>query len=824
MPAAHSYSHLSLLSFSWAVLFGVSPAVFLSFFLTIFLTIFVGGSPGAFLGQLVVMTLWSRLASAMVLLVVATICALGLVGDGFAGFGVATLAVAALAMVVALVLAAAIAWSLSRQLTQMTRAVESLSRGDPVALPSEGSREMATLAAAFAELSSQFGTRQNLLGNTVESIRDCVVVADENAVVVVANAAARRLLGVDPGFDSLTGVRKFACFLSDGVTPLTISDSPLARALRGENVDDFELVVETEQSGARAYIVANARPLHDARGKLRGAVTVLRDVTEQKRAHQALIDSEQMAQSIAMTALDAFVQTDENGFILDWSPQAEVLTGWTRAESIGVKVVELVFPEPLRAGHRQRVAQFLREVAGGATGMRYESAALHREGREFFAEVSLTALRRGDGYIINAFVRDITQKRAAEAQLIQALKMESLGQLTGGIAHDFNNMLTVITGTIEILADGVKDTPHLASITRLISEAADRGASLTASLLAFARKQPLQPTEIDVNDLVGDAVRLLSPILGNHIEIETALNGDAWPAFVDRSQLSAALVNLAINGRDAMPNGGKLTIATGNFTLGVPEATARGVERAGDYVGIEVSDTGTGIPQALLDRIFDPFFSTKEVGQGTGLGLSMVFGFAKQSHGSVDVRSDEGSGTTFRIYLPKADTSALQPPAQDEPRVLGGNETILCVEDDRKIRDYVTMQLENLGYKVIVAANADEALAIVRQGAAFDLLFTDIVMPGSMNGRQLAETLMAGRPSLRVLFTSGYSDGALPLHGRTGQGIPLLTKPYRRAELARMLRRCLDIAVDPAGDPIPTPYSVQPDLERFLRKFPPKQD
>jgi CheY-like chemotaxis protein len=250
---------------------------------------------------------------------------------------------------------------------------------------------------------------------------------------------------------------------------------------------------------------------------------------------------------------------------------------------------------------------------------------------------------------------------------------------------------------------------------------------------------------------------------------------------------------------------------------------ARGVEHAGDYVTVEVSDTGAGIAQPHLDRIFDPFFSTREVGRGTGLGLSMVFGFAKQSRGSVDVRSEDGRGTTFRIYLPKADKSALQPAAQDEDLpAQGGSETILCVEDDRKIRDYVTMQLEGLGYKVIAAANADEALAIVGQGAAFDLLFTDIVMPGSMNGRQLAETMMAGRPSLRVLFTSGYSDGALPLQNRSGLGIPLLAKPYRRAELARKLRRCLDLAVDPAGDPVPLPYSVQGDVERFLRNNSPK--
>lgn len=755
----------------------------------------------------------------MVLLVVATICALGLFGDGFAGFGHATLVVGAIAIVVALVLAAAVARSLSRPLAQITRSGEGLSHGEAVPMPSDGCPE-----TAFAEWSGQLGTKQNLLENTVESIRDSVVVVDENAVVVVANAAARRLLGVDRGFDSLTGVRKFASFLRDGVTPLQIPDSPLARALRGENVDDFELVVQPEQPDARAYIVANARPLRDELGHFCGAVTVLRDMTEQKRAYQALVDSEQIAQAIIKSSLDAFVQTDENGCILDWSPQAEVLTGWTRSAALGVKTVELLVPERDREAHRQRSALFLQEAAGGAPGMRYETRALHRDGHEFMVEVSLTVLRRGDGYIVNAFVRDITQRRAAEAQLIQALKMESLGQLTGGIAHDFNNLLTVITGTIEILADGVKDIPHLASITKLISDAADRGANLTASLLAFARKQPLQPAEIDVNDLIGEAARLLTPVLGKHIDVETALSGDAWLAFVDRSQLSAALVNLAINARDAMPNGGKLTFATGNFTLGVPEAMARGVERAGDYVAIEVSDTGTGIPQADLDRIFDPFFSTKEVGRGTGLGLSMVFGFAKQSHGSVDVRSEEGSGATFRIFLPKADTSALQPPTQDDPPAQGGNETILCVEDDRKIRDYVTMQLETLGYKVIVAGNADEALAIVRQGAAFDVLFTDIVMPGSMNGRQLAEALMAGRPSLRVLFTSGYSDGALPLQGRVGQGIPLLAKPYRRAELARLLRRCLDIAVDPAGDPIPTPYSVQPELERFLRKYPPQEE
>lgn len=774
-----------------------------------------------FFGQWVVMSLWGRLALAMVFLVVATICALGLFNQGFSAVSRSALAGGAIAVLLALVLALAIARSLTRPLTQMTRAVQGLSRGELVAMPSDGGREIAILAAAFAGMSAQLSTKQNLLENTVESIRDSVLVADETGVIVVANAAARRLLGVGQGFNSVTGTRKFLCFFADGATPMPIPSSPLARALRGENVDDFELVVQPEAPGESVHIVANARPLRDERGNLRGAVTVLRDITEQRRAHQALVDGEQMAQAIVKTALDAFIQGDENGVVLDWSPQAEAVTGWARAEAVGVNVVDLLFPEPLRVGHRQRFARFLHEAAGGAMGMRYESPALHRDGHEYFVEISLTALRRGDGYIINTFVRDITQKRSAEEQLIQAQKMESIGQLTGGIAHDFNNMLTVITGTIEILEDGVKDIPHLASVAKMISEAADRGAQLTASLLAFARKQPLRPSEIDVNELIREVVRLLSPTLGNKIETEAVLDKYVWPAFVDRSQLSSALVNLAINARDAMPDGGKLTFATSNVTLGVPDAVASGVERAGDYVTIEATDTGTGIPQSILDKIFDPFFSTKEVGRGTGLGLSMVFGFVKQSGGSVEVQSEDGHGTTFRIYLPKADMSALQLPTQDEQPVQGGNETILCVEDDRKIRDYVTIELESLGYKVLVAADAAEALAIANEGAAFDLLFTDIVMPG-MNGRQLAETMMVGRPSLRVLFTSGYGGGAIPLQGRVGHGIPLLTKPYRRAELARMLRRCLDLAVDPAGDPIPLPYSVQSDLHRFLRENPPK--
>jgi PAS domain S-box-containing protein len=542
------------------------------------------------------------------------------------------------------------------------------------------------------------------------------------------------------------------------------------------------------------------------------------EAARQEEARQALVESEQKAQAIIKTALDAFFQTDKKGVILEWGPQAEALTGWTRKEAIGADVVELLVPPHLRDAYRQRRQKRLRDESGTPAGIRFEAPMMHRDGREFLVEVSATALRHGDRYFLNNFVRDITQQRIAEEHLIQAQKMEAVGQLTGGIAHEFNNLLTVITGTIEILADGVKGNPSLASITKLISDAADRGARLTSSLLAFARKQPLQPTEIDVNELIGEVIQLLSLTFGRHIKIATKLSGDAWPALVDRAQLSSALVDLAINARDAMEGSGSLTLATSNMVFGIREAMAIGVERAGDYVVIDVSDTGPGIAPSIRDKIFDPFFSTKEVGKGTGLGLSMVFGFLKQSGGSIEVLGEEGCGATFRIYLPKADASAIPFVEGDERPVLGGHETVLCVEDDREVREFVTMQLKSFGYKVISAVDAAEALAIAGRGTPFDLLFTDIVMSGSMNGRQLAERMLAERPALRVLFTSGYAYAALHAHGRAGQGIPILTKPYRKAELARMLRRCLDPAVDSAGDPIPLPYSVQPELNRFLRK------
>jgi len=392
-------------------------------------------------------------------------------------------------------------------------------------------------------------------------------------------------------------------------------------------------------------------------------------------------------------------------------------------------------------------------------------------------------------------VRRFQEIEATESQVRQAQKMEAIGQLTGGVAHDFNNILTVITGTIEILGDAVKDRPHLAQITSLISAAAARGADLTQHLLAFARRQPLQPRNTDVNALIVDAARLLRPTLGEQIEIESMLSPDSAPALIDPSQLSTAILNLALNARDAMPDGGKLTLETKNVVLDDDYAGMNNDVTAGDYVMIAVSDTGTGIPANLIEKVFEPFFTTKDVGKGSGLGLSMVYGFVKQSNGHIKIYSEEGHGTTVKLYLPQAAGVAGVAHAQAAeaglPTFERGDKSILIVEDDALVREYVVTQIGNLGYKTLAASNATEALAIINGPDLIDLLFTDVIIPGGMNGRQLANEALLRRPELKVLYTSGYTENAIVHHGRLDAGVLLLPKPYLSSDLAQMIRTAL---------------------------------
>jgi len=388
--------------------------------------------------------------------------------------------------------------------------------------------------------------------------------------------------------------------------------------------------------------------------------------------------------------------------------------------------------------------------------------------------------------------RNVNALKESERQLRQAQKMQAIGQLTGGVAHDLNNILTVVTGGIEIIADGVADRPELKEVATMVDQAVVRASDLTHGLLSFSRKQPLQPRSIDVNALMLDTVKLLRPTLGGGIEIEVEPSSELRPALADPSQLGSALINLAVNARDAMGGSGKLLLETGNVDLDQAYAEQHDEVSAGRYVMLAVSDNGCGIPAAIRDRVFEPFFTTKPVGEGTGLGLSMVYGFVKQSGGHIELYSEEGHGTTIRLYLPCA---TLPEPGLDSaapPLAQGGRESVLVVEDDALVRSYVMKHLQALGYTAHSAASAAEAMAMVYDDVNFDLLFTDVMLAGGMNGPQLADELRRYKPGLKVLFTSGYTENAVLHHGRLDMRVHMLPKPYRRAELARMLRLVLD--------------------------------
>jgi PAS domain S-box-containing protein len=465
------------------------------------------------------------------------------------------------------------------------------------------------------------------------------------------------------------------------------------------------------------------------------------------------------------------------------------VTGYLPEETVGRPPQFLADPD-LDESEVKR----LREAIALGHPMTVTIPGHRKDGQLYWSEIHLSSIRDdvGDVQFIISMHTDVTARLEAEEALRQTMKMEALGKLTGGVAHDFNNILTVITGTIEILASAVADRPQLAAIAKMIGEAAGRGSEITRRLLAFARKQPLQPQETDINALVMDTVNLLQPSLGAQTDIDVALEPDTWPALVDPSQLVTALVNLSVNARDAMPNGGKLTFETGNVLL---DESCVGDNRdllPGTYVMIAVTDTGTGIPAEIRDKIFEPFFTTKDERKGTGLGLSMVYGFVKQSGGSLKINSEEGRGTSVKIYLPRAGQYAVAfvAPTLDSPSDASG-EVILVVEDDTMVRDYVTAQLKSLGYQTVAAENAAEALGLVQLGLTFDLLFTDIVMPGSMDGSELARVVRGLRPSVKVLFTSGYTDKAIAGEGGLQPGVLLLQKPYRMGELARMIRAAL---------------------------------
>ncbi len=389
------------------------------------------------------------------------------------------------------------------------------------------------------------------------------------------------------------------------------------------------------------------------------------------------------------------------------------------------------------------------------------------------------------------YFRDVSERKVLVEQLRRSQQLESLGQLTGGVAHDFNNLLTVILGNADVLSEQLAGQPRLKALADMMAGAAQRGAGLTQRLLAFARKQALEPKVVDINRLVADMDAMLRRTLGEHIQIEFTRGAGLWPALIDPAQLDNALLNLCLNARDAMPEGGRLTIETANMYLSQTYADRYSEVQPGQYVMLAVTDSGCGISAEHMERVFEPFFTTKEPGKGTGLGLAMIYGFVKQSGGHVNIYSEPGQGTTVKLYLPRAPIdAAAEDLARASAPVAGGLEAVLLVEDDELVRRFAHDQLVSLGYQVMQAGNGAQALEIIGSDAPIDLLFTDVVMPG-MSGRELADAALKLRPGLKVLYTSGYTDNAIVHHGRLDPGAHLLSKPYRRDELARKLRLVL---------------------------------
>ena len=465
-------------------------------------------------------------------------------------------------------------------------------------------------------------------------------------------------------------------------------------------------------------------------------------------------------------------------------------TGYRRDEAIG-RTPQMFYGPKTDLVELERV----RSAARAGMPSRLVVSAYTKSGAELVLEMEVTPLLDDLGRVAHLVIvhRDITERMSLEAKLRQSQRLEAIGQLTGGVAHDFNNLLTVIMGNAELLAERSSLPSRPRALALSIAHAAARASELTKRLLAFARKQTLDPKSVDINHLVCGVDTLLRRTLGEHIDVALSLQDSLWCTLVDPGQLENALVNLCVNARDAMPNGGRLTIETRNTHLDEAYAAQRLDVQPGDYAVLSVTDTGAGIAPEHLAMVFEPFFTTKDVGKGTGLGLAMVYGFIKQSGGHVAIYSEVGEGTTVRIYLPRQ-LGQGAPELQDTASgsIVGGRERVLLVEDDTSVRDYARGQLEALGYEVLEEASGPAALDVLRGPEHVDLLFTDVVMPGGMSGKQLAEQALQLRPGLRILFSSGYAENAIAHQGRLDPGVRLLVKPYRRADLSRAVREVLD--------------------------------
>ena len=531
------------------------------------------------------------------------------------------------------------------------------------------------------------------------------------------------------------------------------------------------------KDGTRFWALAVLDAIRDASGELIGFAKITRDMTERRIAQQALAESERRFRLLVSSVIDyALFTLDLDGIIQSWNPGAERVKGYTAEQIMGQHFSVFYPPEAREAGDPDRVLLTAR-TEGRFEG---EGWRVRKDGTQFWAHVVIDPIRDEGGTLIGftKITRDITERRALEQardQLYQAQKMESVGQLTGGVAHDFNNLLTAVGGSLTLLKHMIADQRAIRLLDTAESAVA-RGSRLTQQLLAFSRQHPAQPERSNLNELIASLASLLRHATGEHAEIRLNLSPPLWPCDIDRTQLQSGLLNLVVNARDAIGSRpGIITIETRNYEVDATRAASLGDIAPGPFVMLAVSDNGAGMAPDVRARAIDPFFTTKEPGRGTGLGLSQVYGFARQSGGQLEIDSVFGRGTTMRIFLP-----GLAPEGMGAGNKHG---TVLIAEDDSDVLTIASETLRLIGYEVITSTNATEALAILKQDTPIDILFTDIVMPNGINGIALAREARKLRLDICILLASGYS------RERTddGDGLPFIAKPYQMAELARQL-------------------------------------
>jgi two-component system cell cycle sensor histidine kinase/response regulator CckA len=636
----------------------------------------------------------------------------------------------------------------------------------------------------FLHSSRELHKNLSLLRGITEGTTDSIFVKDLQGRYLMINSAGARLLGRDVA--EVIGKDDTELFSAETSREIMAGDRKVVASGKTQTYEELGVA----DGVARIYLSTKG-PYRDSNGDIVGLLGICRDITDRKRAEEEIRQSQQKLRIHFEHTPLAVVEWDTQLRITEWSPSAERVFGYSREEAIG-RAASFIVPPALRE-HVDRIGQELLTRGGGT---RSTNDNLTKDGRTISCEWYNTPLVDDAGKVLGvaSLVQDVTERVALEEQLRQSQKMEAIGRLAGGVAHDFNNLLTVILGYSQILADGLPAGNRLADANTQIRSAADRAAGITRQLLAFSRKQVLSPRVIDLNDVLLNLDTMLRRLIGEDVEVLTVPGRNLGTVRADPGQIEQVLLNLALNSRDAMPAGGKITLETENMELDEAYAREHPPLQPGRYVMLAVSDTGTGMSPETQAHIFEPFFTTKEVGKGTGLGLSMVYGIIKQSGGYIWVYSEPDRGTTFKIYLPRIDQLA-EGIAGAEKRtgsIQRGTETILLVEDDNQLRALISSVLAHCGYKVLAASGTQEGLTLCRANhREIQLLVTDVIMPG-MNGRQLAEQVKLISPRTRVLYISGYTSNAIVHYGVLDTGLWFLPKPFSLSALVAKVREVLD--------------------------------